>query len=210
MAFDPDVLLRLLDGDREAADEIMAEYAADAPRQVVALREALEAGDADATRRHAHTLKGASANVGAEALRAAAYEVEKAGADGDLDAARELAGRVDDELKRLQDHLAGEMHGHEGAHRRGRPTSRVLLKKVLEKWGYEVVVTTNGAEAWEGLQVADAPHLAILDWMMPEMDGVEVCRRARALETRQPPYLILLTALGEKDHMMTAFSAGAG
>jgi two-component system, cell cycle response regulator len=88
-------------------------------------------------------------------------------------------------------------------------TSRVLLNKVLEKWGYEVVVTTNGAEAWEALQAADAPHLAILDWMMPEMDGVEVCRRARALETRQPPYLILLTALGERDHMMTAFSAGA-
>jgi two-component system, cell cycle response regulator len=88
-------------------------------------------------------------------------------------------------------------------------TSRLLLKKVLEKWGYEVVVTVNGAEAWEGLQAADPPHLAILDWMMPEMDGVEVCRRARALETRQPPYLILLTALGEKDHMMTAFSAGA-
>ena len=88
-------------------------------------------------------------------------------------------------------------------------TSRVLLKKVLEKWGYEVTVTTNGAEAWSALQATDAPHLAILDWMMPEMDGVEVCRRARALETRQPPYLILLTALGEKDHMMTAFSAGA-
>jgi len=87
--------------------------------------------------------------------------------------------------------------------------SRVLLKKVLEKWGYEVVVTTNGVEAWEALQAAGSPHLAILDWMMPEMDGVEVCRLVRALDTRQPPYLILLTALGEKDHMMTAFSAGA-
>ena len=105
--FDPHVLLRLLDGDREAVDEVMTEYAKDAPRQVTALREALAAGDADATRRHAHTLKGASANVGAEALRAAAYEVEKAGAAGDLDAASGLVGRVEAELKRLQDHLAG-------------------------------------------------------------------------------------------------------
>jgi two-component system, cell cycle response regulator len=88
-------------------------------------------------------------------------------------------------------------------------TSRVLLTKVLEKWGYDVVVTKNGAEAWEMLQNDDGPRLAILDWMMPEMDGVEVCRRARALETRQPPYIILLTALGEKDHVVTGLGAGA-
>ena len=105
-AFDPDVLLNLLDGDREAVGEIVAEYAGDAPRQVAALREAVEAGDAEAVRRHAHTLKGASANVGAEALRAAAYEVEKAGAAGDLDAALDLTGRVEEELERLQEHLA--------------------------------------------------------------------------------------------------------
>jgi diguanylate cyclase (GGDEF)-like protein len=88
-------------------------------------------------------------------------------------------------------------------------TSRLLLKKVLQKWGYDVTVTTNGAEAWEALQAADAPRIAVLDWMMPEMDGVDVCRRVRALDTRQPPYIILLTALGEKDHMMTGFEAGA-
>ncbi len=88
-------------------------------------------------------------------------------------------------------------------------TSRVLLKKVLEKWGYDVAVTTNGADAWRVLQADDAPRIAILDWMMPEMDGIDVCRRVRALDTRQPPYVILLTALGEKDHMMTGFEAGA-
>ena len=89
------------------------------------------------------------------------------------------------------------------------PTSRILLKKVLEMWGYDVSVTRNGAEAWEVLQRDDAPRIAVLDWMMPEMDGIDVCRHARALDTRQPPYLILLTALGEKDHMMTGFEAGA-
>jgi two-component system cell cycle response regulator len=88
-------------------------------------------------------------------------------------------------------------------------TSRILLTKVLQKWGYDVIVTLNGAEAWEILQTADSPRIAILDWMMPEMDGIEVCRRVRALDTRQPPYLILLTALGEKDDMMTGFEAGA-
>jgi diguanylate cyclase (GGDEF)-like protein len=88
-------------------------------------------------------------------------------------------------------------------------TSRTLLRRVLEKWGYEVVVTADGATAWDVLRSADPPRIAVLDWMMPEMDGVEVCRRARALETRQPPYIILLTALGEKEHLVTGFEAGA-
>jgi two-component system, cell cycle response regulator len=88
-------------------------------------------------------------------------------------------------------------------------TSRILLTRILEKWGYEVTATVDGAAAWEVLQAADRPRIAILDWMMPEMDGVDVCRRARALDTHQPPYIILLTALGEKDNMMTGFEAGA-
>ena len=88
-------------------------------------------------------------------------------------------------------------------------TSRILLTKILEKWGYDVTVTVDGAAAWEVLQSADSPRVAILDWMMPEMDGVDVCRRARALDTHQPPYIILLTALGEKDDMMAGFEAGA-
>ena len=88
-------------------------------------------------------------------------------------------------------------------------TSRLLLRKMLEKWGYEVTVTSNGREAWELLRSDDGPRLAILDWMMPEMDGVEVCRRVRLLETRRPPYIILLTALGEKGHVVTGLEAGA-
>ena len=88
-------------------------------------------------------------------------------------------------------------------------TSRLLLKRVLEGWGYEVIATKDGAEAWEALQADDGPRLAILDWMMPQMDGVDVCRRVRARETLQPPYLILLTALGDKESVVTGLDAGA-
>lgn len=88
-------------------------------------------------------------------------------------------------------------------------TSRLLLRRVLESWGYEVVSTKDGAEAWQALQANDAPRLAILDWMMPEMDGVDVCRRARVLETLQPPYIILLTALGYKESVVVGLEAGA-
>jgi sigma-B regulation protein RsbU (phosphoserine phosphatase) len=87
--------------------------------------------------------------------------------------------------------------------------SRYLLENTLATWGYEVVVARNGVEAWEVLQQPDAPHLGILDWMMPGMDGVEVCRRARQVETCTPPYLILLTAKGTKANIVEGLSNGA-
>ena len=88
-------------------------------------------------------------------------------------------------------------------------TSRTLLTAVLKKQGHEVEATVNGAEAWRAMQQPDAPRLAILDWMMPELDGVEVCRRIRALQTDQPPYIIMLTAKSEKENIVTGLEAGA-
>ncbi len=88
-------------------------------------------------------------------------------------------------------------------------TSRAILTAVLKKQGYEVVATVNGADAWAAMQQADAPKLAILDWMMPEMDGIEVCQRIRALETNQPPYIIMLTSKDEKANIITGLEAGA-
>ena len=89
------------------------------------------------------------------------------------------------------------------------PVSRRLLQAALIKWGYEVTVTTNGKEAWEALQAPDAPSLLILDWLMPEMDGVEVCRQARPLEALKSSYIILLTSRGSKDDIVQGLEAGA-
>jgi diguanylate cyclase (GGDEF)-like protein len=88
-------------------------------------------------------------------------------------------------------------------------TSRNLLKALLTKRGHQVVATANGAEAWESMQNPDAPSLAIIDWMMPEMDGIDVCRRIRSLETDRPPYIIMLTAKGEKADIVAGLEAGA-
>ena len=88
-------------------------------------------------------------------------------------------------------------------------TSRSLLKVLLTKRGHEVVATENGAEAWQAMQQPDAPPLAILDWLMPEMDGIDVCRRVRALETDRPPYIIMLTTKGEKTDIVAGLEAGA-
>jgi DNA-binding response OmpR family regulator len=88
-------------------------------------------------------------------------------------------------------------------------TSRTALAGVLKKKGHEVTVTVNGAEAWQALQKPDAPALIILDWMMPEMDGPEVVRRVRALQTGRPPYIIMLTTKGGKADIIAGLEAGA-
>ncbi len=88
-------------------------------------------------------------------------------------------------------------------------TSSAVLAGILKKRGHEVVVTVDGAEAWEVLRRPDAPSLVILDWMMPEMDGPEVIRRIRALQTDRSPYIIMLTTKGEKADIVTALEAGS-
>ncbi|MCK5147502.1 response regulator [bacterium] len=87
--------------------------------------------------------------------------------------------------------------------------SRKLLKTSLEKRGYDVVATKNGVEAWNVLASNDAPQLAILDWMMPEMDGVDVIRHLRSAKMKQYTYIILLTAKGHQDDIATGLEAGA-
>ncbi len=86
---------------------------------------------------------------------------------------------------------------------------RTLLGDVLKKSGFDVEKVSNGADAWKAMQQPDAPSLAILDWMMPELDGLEVVRRIRAKETTRPPYLILLTARDSKVDLVAGLQAGA-
>lgn len=88
-------------------------------------------------------------------------------------------------------------------------TSRLMLAAVLKKMGHEVLEAPDGPEAWAVFQAPDAPRLAILDWMMPEMDGLEVVRRVRALPADLPPYLIMLTTKSEKADIARALDAGA-
>lgn len=87
--------------------------------------------------------------------------------------------------------------------------SRSMLESLLIKWGHSVVVTCDGPSAWQALQREDAPPMAILDWMMPGLDGLEVARRARAQESTRSLYIIMLTALGSKNHIIQGLEAGA-
>jgi phosphoserine phosphatase RsbU/P len=87
--------------------------------------------------------------------------------------------------------------------------SRHVLLSMLVKWGYDVVAAENGLQALEELQKPDAPLVALLDWMMPGLDGFEVVKRARRTAALRPHYFILLTARAAKEDMIAALEAGA-
>jgi len=89
------------------------------------------------------------------------------------------------------------------------PISRRILEATLVKWGYDVSVTLDGEQAWNVLQREDAPSLAILDIMMPGIDGLEICRRVRQSPSSSPPYIILLTAMSDKEDVVKGIQAGA-
>jgi CheY-like chemotaxis protein len=88
------------------------------------------------------------------------------------------------------------------------PTSRRLLQSCLERWGYEVAATENGASAWERFQQDEFP-IVITDWLMPEMDGLELIRRVRCCERPGYAYTILLTAKAQKEDIVEGMEAGA-
>lgn len=87
--------------------------------------------------------------------------------------------------------------------------SRRLLEAFLKKRGYDVIATSDGCEALEVLQSPESPSLVISDWMMPNMDGLELCRKIRAMENSDYIYLIILTGKGKKEDVIMGLEAGA-
>jgi DNA-binding response OmpR family regulator len=85
--------------------------------------------------------------------------------------------------------------------------SREVVSTLLTSWGYRVMVTQDGREAMEALRAQTLPAIALLDWMMPGMDGIEVCRRVR--EGGKPVYILLLTSRAGKEHIVEGLNAGA-
>lgn len=87
--------------------------------------------------------------------------------------------------------------------------SRKVVKALLSKWGYEVVEAENGTQAWYILQESDSPRLVVMDWMMPGLDGLEICRRLRDAGNRTYHYIILLTSRDSKEDIIGGLNAGA-
>jgi two-component system, cell cycle response regulator len=89
------------------------------------------------------------------------------------------------------------------------PMFRQVLGSWLKKWNYRVIAVENGLDAWTILQQPDAPQMAILDWMIPIVDGVELCRRLRGHESGPYRYVILVTSKDGRQDVVTALEAGA-
>src|SRR3984885_3094800 len=90
--------------------------------------------------------------------------------------------------------------------------SRHLLEATLRKWGYEVVVASDGTEAWNALKAKDAPRIAILDWMMPGLTGPEVCKRVRDNSHGSDApytYMLLLSSKSQREDLIEGLESGA-
>jgi len=89
------------------------------------------------------------------------------------------------------------------------PMFRRILQRWLETWGFRVLVAEDGAEAWEYLRHKNPPEMMILDWVMPGMDGLEICRRARASSSGTYQYILLVTARDRTPDVVRGLDAGA-
>ncbi|MDH3590248.1 MAG: response regulator transcription factor [Planctomycetota bacterium] len=87
--------------------------------------------------------------------------------------------------------------------------ARRLLSAHLEKWGYDVVSTRDGAEAWDRFQEDDRIEIAVLDWNMPQLDGLELCRRMRDSAGDRALYILLCTANTAAEDLIRGLNAGA-
>ena len=89
------------------------------------------------------------------------------------------------------------------------PVFQSMLANMLTKWGYQPVIAHDGNEAWQALQRPDGPQLAILDWMMPGLNGVDICRAVRAAGREPYVYILLLTARADSQDLVEGMEAGA-
>jgi diguanylate cyclase (GGDEF)-like protein len=89
------------------------------------------------------------------------------------------------------------------------PVFQSMLTNMLTKWGYQPIAVRDGNEAWDALQQPDGPQLAILDWMMPGLNGVDICRGVRAAGREPYVYILLLTARTDSQDLIEGMEAGA-
>ena len=222
-ALDPETIARLRAlaeaSEPSLIDQLFTAFVGDSVERIRALRDAISGSDHELMRKAAHALKGASANVGA--LHMAKYRA----------ATGVLHERRADELGRraLVDQLEGEFERVVGeiAELRVHPefyslettdmkiliaeddtTSRLLFSATLRKLGHTVTAVEDGRKAWEAWRQNDY-SLLISDWMMPHIDGLQLCRMVRAEPTLQYTYIILLTAMDSKGSYLEGMDAGA-
>jgi two-component system cell cycle response regulator len=89
------------------------------------------------------------------------------------------------------------------------PTSLMILVAVVSEWGYEPIAVEDGAQALTVLQAEEPPRLLLLDWEMPKLNGLALCKLIRQEDTSNPPYIILLTGRSNTEDLVTGLKVGA-
>ena len=201
-----------MEGDQELLTEMIHLFQEDAPQLLAAMRDALQNNDMPALERAAHSLKGAASNLSAKAAAAAAAQLEKDAKNKDAESAKGSLVEVERTVKTLLPALAGTLPGSFEMKiliADDESVSRRMLQGLLVKWGYEVVPAEDGNAAWEALKAPNPPRMALLDWMMPGQNGVDVCRALRKLRPEPYTYILLLTAKDAKESVVEGLESGA-
>jgi two-component system, cell cycle response regulator len=195
-AIDFTELLDRVDNDRELLLDLMAIFKEDFPRHIRELTDVIAARDLEKLGIVSHTLKGMLANLAVTRAATAAAKLEQLAHGGATEP------EIADAFHAFQREVQGLVLEMEALSRR-------LLEKTLERAGYEVIAVENGLAAVRQLCQADGPRLALLDWIMPELDGPGVCREVRRQQDESYVYMVLLTSKESKEDIVTGLESGA-
>jgi DNA-binding response OmpR family regulator len=88
-------------------------------------------------------------------------------------------------------------------------TTRLMVQVCLENWGYSIESVEDGKKAWDIINQKNPPQIAVLDWEMPGISGIDLCRKIKSLDRSSPIHVILLTARDSKNDISQGFEAGA-
>jgi PleD family two-component response regulator len=211
-AFDRQAFITKMFGDIDLAREVAALFLSHFPELMDSMREALASKNAKSLANIAQTLKGSVANIGAEEALATVTELERLGHAGNLPEAAQVFHRLETAMVGLREALesvSGEPHRRQILIADDDPVSRRMLQATLMKWGHDPIVTSDGASALKLLLEKDEPRMAILDWMMPGLQGIEVCSELRKKTKSGYVYVILLTGRDRTDDIIAGLDAGA-
>jgi diguanylate cyclase (GGDEF)-like protein len=211
-AFDLARALDLVEGDGDLLVATAQRFLEQNTTRLDQLRGALERRDATDIERLAHGLAGACQSFAADDTERAARALMERANSGDVPALRTLIERVEAALADLTSALSAHCTRHELRHvlvAEDDDVTRMRLEHLLTKWGHRVTSVSRGDVALEILSPSGPPHLAIVDWMMPGLDGVDLCRALRARKSDTYTYIILITARDDPESMVIGLEAGA-
>jgi len=211
-AFDLQRALDMVEADGDLLVAMAQRFLEQNPSRLAELREALERRDAGGIERLAHGLAGAAQNFAADDTERAARALMERANRGDVPSLRTMLERVEAALSDLTDALAAHCTRHELRNvlvAEDDDVTRMRLEHLLTQWGHRVTSVSRGDVALEILSPSGPPHLAIVDWMMPGLDGVDLCRALRARKSDTYTYVILITARDDPESMLIGLEAGA-